>query len=45
VNVADLARFVSTVSHGLAVQAAGGATVAELEAVAALAMQSVPLLR
>lgn len=42
VNVTDLARFVSTVSHGLAVQAAGGATVAELEAVAALAMQAIP---
>jgi len=36
VDAADLARFVSTVSHGLAVQAAGGA------AVAALALQSVP---
>jgi AcrR family transcriptional regulator len=42
VNVTDLARFVSTVSHGLAVQAAGGAAVTELEAVAALALRAIP---
>jgi AcrR family transcriptional regulator len=39
---ADLARFVSTLLQGLSVQAAGGATRQELEAVAAIAMDAWP---
>jgi AcrR family transcriptional regulator len=39
---ADLARYVSTVIHGLAVQSAGGATPAELRRVAKLALKSWP---
>ncbi|MBX3438521.1 MAG: TetR/AcrR family transcriptional regulator [Planctomycetaceae bacterium] len=42
VNAADLARYVSTVSYGLAVQAAGGATTADLTATAAIALQALP---
>ncbi len=38
----DLARYVVTVSHGMAVQAAGGATQAELRRVAELALQAWP---
>ncbi len=41
-NPADLARYVSTVIHGLAVQSAGGATPAELRRVAKLALKSWP---
>ncbi|MEX2139812.1 MAG: TetR/AcrR family transcriptional regulator [Pirellulales bacterium] len=39
---ADLARLVVTVAHGLAVQAAGGASRAELKRVAQLAMRAWP---
>jgi len=39
---ADLARYVATVSHGLAVQAAGGASRRELERVAELALRNWP---
>jgi AcrR family transcriptional regulator len=39
---ADLARFVSTLLQGLSVQAAGGATRQELEAVAEIAMEAWP---
>jgi AcrR family transcriptional regulator len=42
VNPADLARYVATVSYGLAVQAAGGTSAADLETVAAIAIQSLP---
>jgi AcrR family transcriptional regulator len=38
----DLARYFTTVMHGMAVQASGGATKAQLERVAAIAMQSWP---
>jgi AcrR family transcriptional regulator len=39
---ADLARYVVTVMHGMAVQAVGGATRAELNRVAELAIQAWP---
>ena len=39
---AGLARFVATVIHGMAVQAAGGASRKELERVAATAMAAFP---
>ena len=39
---ADLARYVVTVTHGIAVQAAGGATREELQRVAELAMRAWP---
>jgi AcrR family transcriptional regulator len=42
-NAADLARFVSTIIHGLAVQAAGGAKRAELQRVAQTALRAFPL--
>jgi AcrR family transcriptional regulator len=42
VDAADLARFVATVSQGLAVQAASGATRKQLEKVAALALGAWP---
>jgi AcrR family transcriptional regulator len=41
-DAADLARFVTTVSHGMAVQAAGGASREELQRVAALALRAWP---
>jgi len=41
-NPADLARFVATVTQGMAVQAAGGATRAELERVAQTALCAWP---
>jgi AcrR family transcriptional regulator len=41
-NPADLARFVATLMHGLAVQAAGGATREELKRVAKIALKSWP---
>jgi AcrR family transcriptional regulator len=41
-NPADLARYVATVAHGLAVQAAGGAGREELRRVAELAMRAWP---
>jgi AcrR family transcriptional regulator len=41
-NPADLARFVATVTQGMAVQAAGGATRAELERVAQTALRAWP---
>jgi AcrR family transcriptional regulator len=41
-DAADLARFVATVSHGMAVQAAGGATRAELLRVAEIAVRAWP---
>jgi AcrR family transcriptional regulator len=42
VDCADLARLVSTVMHGLSVQAAGGATKTQLQRVADLAMRAWP---
>jgi len=42
VDCADLARYVVTVVHGMAVQAAGGATRAELRHVAAIALRAWP---
>jgi hypothetical protein len=39
---ADLARYVATISHGMAVQAAGGATREELMKVAELAIRAWP---
>jgi len=42
VNPAKLARYLMTVVWGMSVQAAGGATRAQLEEVAAVAMQSWP---
>lgn len=39
---ADLARYVATVTHGIAVQAAGGATRADLNRVAELALRAIP---
>jgi AcrR family transcriptional regulator len=41
-NAAKLARFIVTVIWGMSVQAAGGATRAQLQEVAAMAMQSWP---
>jgi AcrR family transcriptional regulator len=41
-NPADLARFVATVIHGLAVQAASGAKRAELQRVAQTALRAFP---
>jgi AcrR family transcriptional regulator len=41
-NPADLARFVATVLQGMAVQAAGGATRAELQRVAQTALRAWP---
>jgi AcrR family transcriptional regulator len=42
IEPADLARYVATVMHGLAVQAAGGARRDELKRVANMAMLSLP---
>jgi AcrR family transcriptional regulator len=42
VNCADLARFVAVVHHGMAVQAAGGASRAELRRVARMALRAWP---
>jgi AcrR family transcriptional regulator len=44
-SAADLARYISTVIHGLSVQAAGGAKRAELRRVAETAMRAFPGLR
>ena len=41
-NPADLARYVVTVIHGMAVQAAGGASRNQLKRVAAMALRSWP---
>ena len=41
-GAAALAKFVVTVMHGIAVQAASGATSVELRGVAALALQAWP---
>jgi AcrR family transcriptional regulator len=41
-NAADLARFVSTMTYGLAVQAASGVSIEDLQAVAEIAIQSIP---
>lgn len=41
-NPADLARFIATVTQGMAVQAAGGASRAELERVAQTALRAWP---
>ncbi|WP_437224335.1 TetR/AcrR family transcriptional regulator [Planctomicrobium sp. SH661] len=41
-SAADLARYVITVQHGMAVQAAGGATAAELKRVANFVLQTLP---
>jgi AcrR family transcriptional regulator len=41
-NPADLARYIATVCQGMAVQAASGATGAQLKAVAATALQGWP---
>jgi AcrR family transcriptional regulator len=38
----DLARFVATIMHGMAVQAAGGATRKEMERVAVIALRAWP---
>ena len=42
VNAADLARYVSTIAHGLSVQAASGATRVELLRVVRTAMRALP---
>ena len=42
-NAADLARYVATVIHGLAVQAAGGAKRAELRRVVQTALRAFPV--
>jgi len=41
-NPADLARYLATVMHGLAVQASGGASRKDLQKVASLALQAWP---
>jgi len=41
-NPADLARYIATVSHGMAVQAAGGATRDELKKVVEMALRAWP---
>jgi hypothetical protein len=43
VNPATLARFVATMMNGLAVQAASGASRAELRRVAKLALKALPI--
>jgi hypothetical protein len=43
VNVADMARYLTIVGQGAAVQAAGGASRAELRRVVKLAMQAWPV--
>lgn len=43
VDPADLARFVTTISQGMSVQAASGATAADLQRVADLAMAAWPV--
>jgi len=43
VNPKDLARYVMIVLNGLAVQAANGATGAEMSRAVAIALRSVPL--
>ena len=42
-NPAVLARFVATMVHGIAVQAASGASRAELKRVAKMALQALPI--
>lgn len=42
VSAADLARFVTTVIHGMAVQSSAGASVDDLRAVAEWALKSIP---
>ena len=42
INPADLSRYVMTISQGMAVQAAGGASRADLRRVVATAMRSWP---
>jgi hypothetical protein len=42
-DAADLARYLATVSHGLAVQAASGASRKELTRVAEMAMRAWPV--
>ncbi len=42
VNCADLARYIATVNQGMAVQAAGGATRAELRRVVDMALRAWP---
>lgn len=41
-NAAELAGYVATVSHGMAIQAAGGATREELRRIAKMAMRAMP---
>lgn len=41
---ADLARFVASVTHGLAIQAAGGAAAGDLHRVAQIALRALPSL-
>jgi AcrR family transcriptional regulator len=41
-NPADLARYISTVTQGMAVQAAGGASRADLQSVAEMALRTWP---
>lgn len=41
-NAGDLARYVTTVSYGLAVHAASGASAADLKAVAEMALRALP---
>lgn len=42
IKPANLARYVSTVSYGLAIQAASGASIADLKSVTAIALQALP---
>jgi hypothetical protein len=42
VNAAGVARYIAAVAYGLALQAAGGTSAADLEAVAAIAILSLP---
>jgi hypothetical protein len=42
-GIRGLARYVSTIIHGMAVQAAGGATGKELRRVAEIALQALDL--
>jgi AcrR family transcriptional regulator len=43
VNSADLARYVATITYGMAVQAAGGATRDKLQNVVEMALRTLPL--
>lgn len=44
-NAADLARFVTTITYGLAIQSASGVALADLKAVGEIALNAIPAIR